>query len=72
MVNLVPIHVYNSRDETVTLSPSRDGLRCGYIKPILVETEIASKEDLVAQVGCNLAAICGGELTFKQTVLRFM
>ena len=58
----IPIRVYNPRDETVTLSPSRDGLRCGYIKPIVVETEIASKEDLVAQVGCNLAATCGGEL----------
>ena len=58
----IPIRVYNPRDEIVTLSPSKDGLRCGYIKPIVVETEIASKEDLVAQVGCNLAATCGGEL----------
>ena len=51
---IVPIRVFNPTEEPITLKSGKDGIRCGYIKPTEVESEIFSKADLVAQVGMDL------------------
>ena len=54
--------MFNPGDEAITLNSAREGIRCGYIKPTYVETEVVSETDLLAEVGVDLASSCGGEL----------
>ena len=58
----VPIRVFNPGDDPVEIKTSHDGLRCGYLTPTTIESEIFSKTDLVAQVGIDLARTCDGKL----------
>ena len=58
----VPIRVFNPTDDPITLKCGRDGLRCGYLTPTDIETEVFSRADLVAQVGMDLERACDNEL----------
>ena len=58
----VPVRVYNPTDSPITLKAKGDGLRCGYLTTTIVENEVFSRADVVAQVGVSLGQACGGEL----------
>ena len=54
----VPIRVFNPTDKDVTVSPDKNGMRCGYLTPTKDVTEVISKADIVAQVGIDLGSVC--------------
>ena len=58
----IPIRVFNPTEDAITLKSGRDGIRCGYLTPTSVESEIFSKADMVAQVGIDLEKACDNEM----------
>ena len=67
----VPIREFNPTEKPVMLKPSKDGLRCGYLLPTVVESEVVSKADPIAKVSWKLY---GWQITwsFEKGFLRIL
>lgn len=55
---VVPVRVFNPTDKDITISPDKNGMRCGYLTTTNDVTEVVSKADIVAQVGIDLGKVC--------------